>query len=120
MLLLTIPRAVRQQDQPEVRMYNNIALAFQLSSYPPSIRQRQFALTGETAENGNAVLRCFVRFINNDDAAKLDSAQKRGVGVLDNATFEGGVEHELVDGRVAMELDVLLRPSHELKEMSEV
>ena len=95
-------------------MYDNIALPFLHWSYASAIRERHLALAGQTAEYSNDMFRCFVGFVDDDDASVFDSAEKRRIGVVDNTSFKRGCEHELIHGCISVQLDVFSRSAQKL------
>ena len=54
-----------------------------------------------------------VRLVDDDDPPERDHAQKRRIGICDPPVLERG-EHELIDGGIAVQLDVFAWTTEEL------
>ncbi len=100
-------------------MYGQVALAVHHACDTPPIRKREFSLTCEAAEYRYDVLGRFVRLVDDEYAPVHHSAQQRRVRVPDHAALKCGLEHELLYGRVTVELDVLSWPLKKLRRYSE-
>ena len=92
----------------------DISISFPHAAKPPPIREGELALSGKTAEYGDNVLWRLVGLIDDDHAAEHHSSDQWRVGVLNDAAFEGCLEQQLVDGGIAVKLDVFSGPSKKL------
>jgi len=69
----------------------------------------------EAAEYRDDVLGSFVGLVDNENASMRNGTKQRRVRVADHATFKCGLEHELLHGRVAVKLYILLGSLEELR-----
>lgn len=110
----TVSRAVRQQDEPEIRMYSDVAIALHRQPYAPAVCEGHFALPGEAAEDGDDVLGRLVGLVYDDESPVFDRAQEGRIGVAYHAALQRGGEHKLGHCGVTMELDVFSGAAQEL------
>lgn len=97
-------------------MHHHIPLLLLRPLHPPSIAQRQLSLTGQTSEYRDDMLRGFICFVDDYDAAESDGTQEGRISVLDQTVFKRGLEHELGDGGVAMKLYIFSWAFEELND----
>lgn len=98
----TVSGAVREEYEAEIGMDDDVAVTFLHLAHTAAIGERELAVAREATEDGDDVLRSLVRLVYYDDSAHLYRPQKRGVGVLDDAVLQDGLEHQLVYGGVSM------------------
>jgi len=68
----------------------------------------------QALKDGNDMLGRLVRLVDDNKPTVLDRAEQRRIGVVDDTTLQCRREHQLVDGGVAVQLNVLPRPIEEL------
>ena len=74
---------------------------------PASVGKAHLTMSSETPEHGNDMFRGLVRLIYDYHSTQRDCAKEWRGFVFDHPILEGSLEHDLVNGRVPVELDVL-------------
>ena len=113
---------VGQKDEPKVRVNDNVPV---VGSARDDLRRRpdlaavgqgHLASLGKRLEDRGDVNRCLVGFVDDQHSASFDGANQRRVLVDDDALLDRRLNHQRLDRRVAVQLDVLARPVDQLQE----
>lgn len=95
-------------------MNHDISFSLGRRSYTSAVGKRHFTLSSETAEDGNDMFGCLIGFVDDNDPSVLDSAQKGGISVVNDATLQRSRKHQLGDRGISVELDIFPRSAQKL------